>query len=323
MIKLFCGTDDFDSYIAAKKQAKFFAKENNTEVRIVNADSFVDVAEFVQLLEGQGFFEETNILLLKRVEQNKILAEYLINNFDQLDHNNLTLWSDSSLDKKIRFYKTFKTKKRVQEFVLPKQGFLNSWVNTQSKNLGIALTQKQVNYIIERMENKWQMFSVLRKIQSFLISENRKTITDQELEEVDGTSLRGDIWKLVDCYTQGSFEAFIKEFQKLMTFEDQSQLVIAMLSRQIDMIYKIKIAEESNINLNELGIHPYVSGKIRPYSSLISFDDIEKMNYELYLADRSIKQGILSPTTAIITFAQNLKGRFSLINAFDENQYLV
>lgn len=317
MIKFFCGKDDFESYVEAKKHIKSMASAESSNYQVVESENISSISELTQQIEGQDLFATTNFLLLKRPEQNKMVAEYVITNLDQLVQFNLTLWSDSSLDKRSVIYKKFKEKKLVAEYELPKTSGMVSWLNSVSKIHNIKISSEQSKYIIERFENKWQIYSLIKKIQSYLFNTNKDSVTTEELKHIDGTALRGDIWKLTDAFTKSEFNMFIEEFRKLMESEDQSQLIIAMLGKHLDNLVKIKYAEDST-NKPELGIHPFVVSKIKPYINNFTKEDLESLLYEIFLTDRSIKFGHLNPKAALLSFAYNLIHNNTLSSAYGD-----
>lgn len=317
MIKFFCGKDDFESYVEAKKYIKNLASVDSASYNILESENITNLSELTQQLEGQDLFATTNFLLLKRPESNKIIAEYLINNIDRLEQLNLTLWSDISLDKRSVIYKRFKDKKCIVEFELPKPAGMNIWLNTVAKIHNIKISNEQSKYILERFENKWQIYSLIKKIQNYLFNTDKDKISLEELKHIDGTALRGDIWKLTDAFTKSEFQVFIQEFKKLMESEDQSQLVIAMLGKHLDNLIKLKYSENI-LSKPDLGIHPFVVSKIRPFIKNFSEEDLEAMVYELFLADRSIKFGHLSPVTAVLSFAYNIVHNNTLSSAYQE-----
>lgn len=317
MIKFFCGKDDFESYVEAKKHIKTMALAESSNYQVVESEYIDSIGELIQQIEGQNLFATTNFMLLKRPEQNKMVTEYVITNFDQLVQSNLTLWSDSSLDKRSVIYKKFKEKNLLVEYDLPNTSGMVSWLYSVSKSHNIKISSVQSKYILERFENKWQIYSLIKKIQIYLFNTDKDTISIEELKHIDGTALRGNIWKLTDAFTKCEFQVFIQEFKKLMVSEDQSQLIIAMLGKHLDNLIKLKYSENI-LPKPDLGIHPFVVSKIRPFLKNFSEEDLEAMAYELFLTDRAIKLGHLSPFVAILSFAYNIIHKKTLSSAYCE-----
>ncbi len=307
MIKAYSGTDTYESYSEAKKTLLELAKKNNAEVVIINADDVKDIRVFLQNIEGIGMFTSNNVILAKRVFSNKNLMNYFIENFETLNNYNIILWEDEAVDGKLKLTKILKDKKVLFSFELPKAREFKSWVSKKAKELKIALTETQLDFISQNLEiDKWNIQNELSKISNYLAATKKLKITDQELEDILGFNVKGDMWKFLDSIGQRDKKKAIEEFEKLTFYEEKTQLLLTMLSREFRLIAQVLFAQKKGISAATLGIQPFVLQKTLSKSRKYSFKEVKKFMQKLFDLDFAIKRGDIDEKLGLTLFVLSL-----------------
>lgn len=306
MIQLFEGTDTFESYTKVKKEAKAAAKSENLDLEIIDADEDIDKHTILEKVEGVGLFSDSNILLLKRLDQNKKLVEFFIDNFEKLDKYPIFIWIDGKADSRQKLINLIKKEKRIKSFELPKPWQFESWISMVAKQKDFSLTKSQINFLIERnSESKWLLLNELFKINAFLKNNNKKSLTDLELEELC-SGQKGDIWKFVDDLGNKKYRNMLLEGQKLINYEESVQYIISMIHREINLMTKVKMFEKLGKPLKEMRLHPFVLQKTTKKAQNFSLEDLKKLLIDLFNLDLSIKKGEIEEKIGFKMYIGNL-----------------
>jgi DNA polymerase III delta subunit len=91
-----------------------------------------------------------------------------------------------------------------------------------------------------------------------------------------------------------------------LKFETNTQYLIAMLSRELSIMFKLKYFSENNMDLKDLGLHPFVLQKSIKKIKNFSLEDLKNKIRDLMLLDYKIKSGRLPDTLALKLFLNSL-----------------
>ncbi len=306
MIYAFAGEDTYTSLAKAKAGSQKLAEKAQAEVNVLNADEIYDINTFVQELEGVGMFVSSKVILAKRLFNNKKLLEYFSENYEKLKAYDIIIWHDSKIDSKLKLAKKLLADKALFTFEAPKEGEMKHWIINEAKLQNLDLTPAQVNFMYERLENKLQVKNELTKIQIFCDANNKSKLSDLELESIMGFDIKGDLWKFLDFVGNKSKKNAFREFIKLTTYENNAQLLIAMLNRELRLLYSYKYAKQNGSDLRELKMAPFILRKTAEKSGKYSLKEIEDMFTKLFETDLSIKSGLLDEHTALTLFLSSI-----------------
>ncbi|MFS8131487.1 MAG: DNA polymerase III subunit delta [Candidatus Dojkabacteria bacterium] len=292
MIKIFSGTDNYESYSMAKKQAEKLALDKNEEIKILNANEIENPAEFIQYIEGVGMFSSSYVVFLKRLSGNKKLLDYFTDNYDSLKVYDIILWEESKLDGRLKFF--LKLKKDDVSFVFDsgKDRDIKSWVKVESKKKSIKFTDSQLTNLVANLGlDKWKIMNELEKISIYLSAEKKETLTDDEFNKIIGFEVSGDIWKLVEAFSNRKAKQCLQEYYKISSYEENGQYIIAMIERELSNLALLHYAKKDGVPDSQIGMHPFVMQKLKAKMNNFSLNDIKKYLKKLFDLDRSIKSG--------------------------------
>lgn len=293
MIRIFCGNDNFESYSNAKKQSKILAHEQSTIVEVIESDSIQSIESLVQKIQGVDMFSPQKVLLIKRIFENKKFTDYIYEKFDELNKGaEIVLWENSKIDQRNKL--TQKVKKNGLLFIYdePNESEIRSWLVSYLKSNNIQNDPALVDYIVRNIgNNKNQIKNEVQKIKLYLDHEEKKTLTIDEIDSILGFDVKGNIWSFLDSIGFRRKKQILDEFEKLTTFEDNTQYLISMIHREFDLLLQLKYCEKNQIELKELRIHPFVLKKTQQKSTKFSAKEVRIFLEKLLDLDFAIKRG--------------------------------
>jgi len=307
MIYLFSGEDYYESFNRSLTTAQNLAAKTNSQVNIVNADELTDINYILQLLDGVGMFTASGILLLKRLINNKKFIEYFAENFEKLSQFEIVIWQDTKVDSKLKLIKKINESKLLFSFDLPKEGEMKNWISVKAKEKGISLTTPLVSFLFERLQfNKFSVIRELDKLVIYLKVKKAKALTEAMLEEVMGFNIKGDMWKFLDYFGNKNKLKALLEFEKITKYEDNSQLLISMLNRELKMISHYKYVKESERDISELKLPPFIIKKTAEKARNFTFQEVKTLIKRLFDLDFAIKSGAIEEKSALTLYLATL-----------------
>ncbi len=303
MIKLFHGEDSFESYVNAFKEAKNIADKNNLEIKVLNVDEIDRIDQFASEIEGVGMFSSESVIFAKRLFKNKAIVNFLEENFDRLNNYSIIIWHDAKVDGRLNLTKKLSKAKSVFIYNELKEWQIGDWLQKIAKAKGISLTKDQINHIAGRLgTNKWIILNELNKLKIFIDSTDDKSLTNEDIDKILGFNINGDIWAFLDYFGNLERIKMLEEFEKITKFENNTQYLIAMISRELNLIYKIKYAKENDLDLKTLGMHPFVLQKTLKKAGNFSVEKVRILFRNLLELDTNIKQGEVDEVTGMALF---------------------
>lgn len=307
MIYLFSGEDYYESYNKALGTAQNIATKTNSSVNLVNADEITDINYILQLLEGIDMFSSSGILVLKRLLNNKKFIEYFAENFQNLSKFEIIIWQDTKADSKLKLVKKISETKLLYSYDLPKEGEMKNWIMTKAKEQGINLTPTFANFLFERLQfNKFSIISELKKLQIYIQIKNVKTLSEEIIEEVMGLNIKGDMWKFLDYFGSRNKIKSLIEFEKITKYEDNSQLLISMINRELKLISQYKYVKENGRDISELKLPPFIIKKTADKSKNFTTSEIKTLIKRLFDLDYAIKSGVVEEKPGLILYLSTL-----------------
>jgi len=285
---VYSGEDTYESYLSAKEHIKQIAKDKNSNFKIINEDEINSVNDFLYNLESIDIFGSSSIIFAKRIFNNKDISNYFTENIESLKNSELIIWTDKPLDKKTKLYKTLSLHKLFKEFVIPKPFELKNWIKNKSKDLNILLTETACNFIIENVStDKWIIEKELQKLNML----DRTKADTEDIKEIFGLTVKGDLWKFLDQVGyRDKFKAIV-EFEKLTKYEDTSQLIISLLHREFKIIAQILSTQGDRSQLSNLGLPSFLLNKGLEKSKKYTFKEVKNFITRLFNLDYAIKSG--------------------------------
>ena len=312
MIKLYCGSDTFESYVEAKRSAASFreAADPSAEIKIIEFDELNNISDFDINLEGIGLFQQKSILFVKRILQNNKLLKIITENFERYNQFDIFAWEDRNADGKLNFVKLLKSKKQVFSYTQLTNNEYKNWCNNYLKKKGIKLNSQQLeNLILISSNNKWVFINEIKKLDIFIKSNSLIDIPNNDFNKIISGNITGDIWSFLDFFSSKKTAQAITELKRLLENGSNIHLIISMLINELTSIHKLLFAKENGISQNETKIHPFAIKKYSQKLNNFSIKSIELTLQEILNLDYNIKRGDVDELSGILQFVYNFTSK--------------
>ena len=300
---VYSGEDTYASYKTAKLHLAKITKEKGKDIKIINEDEITSLNDLLYLTESIDIFGSSPVIFAKRIFNSKDISTYFAENIELLKNLDLIVWHDKELDGKTKLSKTLSLHKLIKNFEIPKLGELKLWLKEFSKKIGITLTEDVLLFILENVStDKWILEKELKKLA--LIEITKPTI--DQVKEIFGLTVKGDVWKFLGYVGNRDRTKAIKELEKLSAYEDNSQLIISLLQREFRIIAQLLMAKNETAKLNSLGIAPFIIKKSQSKAKNFTIKEIGDYVGRLFSLDYAIKTGEIDDKIGLTLFLLTL-----------------
>lgn len=308
MIKVFVGEDFFNSYRTARSEAVSLAEKNKLPLKILDCDEYNQLDEFLNQVESIDMFSEESVIFAKRFFKNKKISQDFKNLCERIKNYNIVFWEDEKPDGRSANIKFLKTEKLIFEYKKPNAREVESWLKNELKKLGIDLQTKDIKYIIEALDSEIGLIAnEIPKLKSYCTAKKVTSLDSNDIDKILGFDIKGNIWKFIESFSKRNTKLALTEFEKLTAYEDNTQMLIAMIAREIDILIKVKLFEEQGLDLGLLKLHPFVLQKAKSHSKNFSVEELSMLNEKLLDLDFSIKQGKIDQFVGLTLFLLAIK----------------
>lgn len=299
MIYLFHGEDNFLSYFEAQNKIALLSK--TAAVTVLNVDEIKTINEFRQHTENIGLFDSQKIIFAKRVFQNKLVHEYLTDNFTPLEQNcEIVIWEDSKVPSNRKLIKLINPKE-VKYFKQPRTSDIQAWLRNEIKNLKLENFGNLSQILISSVgENKWLLSNELHKLS---LAHSSGVLNASNLNDFISKIDSFDIWKFLDNLARGRLDLVYKELDIILV-ENDVQYLISMIRRQLFILTLVFQSHSNDENLKALKIHPFAFQKAKEVARNYKWEEVKKLLEKLLSLDLSIKQGEIDAKLGLTLFLQ-------------------
>lgn len=305
-VYLLCGEEEYlqDAWLDALKASVL--EDGDPALNYEGLDgSRMTAAQAVDQANTLPFFSQKKILVIKHPEFVKaakkdkqsedLLMKYIE---DPLTSTCLVLWCPGSFDKRSRYYKVLEKQGRVVEIAKLKGAELTRWIQGACKKQGIALTEEAMREMAGRSMGDLRFLS--HEIQKLALYYNPAGAGTARVD-LDGLNAvmtpgsEAGIFDLVDYIGQKKGEKAIESLRTTLTAGEPPIRVLFMIARQFRLIFQAKVYMQQGTGekamAGEMGLHPFVAGKVWRQTSYYSLDALEAAVKLLRDCDLSLKSG--------------------------------
>lgn len=292
-LRIFCGDDSHASYLAGKNYAQKLSKDLGLPLQVLDADD-ISVNELLQNLQNIGLFASGKVVFAKRLFENKSQLENLEQNLEKYLGLPLVIWHADKFDKRKQLYKQLNKQKLVEEYTEGKSWEVEKWLISELKKLGLSATDSTSaagDLIMHVGTNKGVLLMELEKINLYKQANNELPM----ISSILGTDVSGDIWKFLDKLALGDKGQAATELERLLTYGEGDQYIIAMLTRELQLLSEY-------LHTNSLKAPSFVVQKVKEKAKNFSTVKVKKLLQALLRLDLAIKQGRLDPKVGLTLY---------------------
>lgn len=304
MIYIFHGDDSIDSFLSVKKKIIELTQKNFIPVENIDGED-ITISNIISYTENVDMFSSTKLYFVKRFLREKSNRDGLSEIFNKINDSEVIImfWEDEKIDGRSKILS--QTKRGLNEFIfdLPKERDLVNLVLSKTKENGITLKTDQAEFVLEIVgTSKGVILKEIDKLVIYSQVKNLNNFSNELLKDILTHSIQTDLWSFLKFFGKRDKKNLYTELNKLLKYEDNTQLIMAMISRELRIYSQIKFCNKNKITLSEIKLHPFVLKKAIENVKNFSDQDILTLSKKLIELDFSIKTGRIDEQTGIVLY---------------------
>lgn len=268
----------------------------------------LDTDDLDQLIYSPPLFAKARVVVFDNFAQvfsNKQMQEEFINVLEEISKTmtKVILISNSSPDRRLKLYKRINKIGVVAESKQLSMNEQYQWLRRELKRRDIFMSNEvEQEFLLQVGSSLRDLKNELDKISSYKVDSN-KVVSLEEVRMVVSPSVQSSIFRCVDALGQLNIKVALKELELLWTANEPPLRVLAMIIRQMRLLYQIKLLLEKRANNSkmrrELGVPNFVLKKLQNQSYNFSINGLKEQLKSLRKLEEMIKTGQMQPKYAI------------------------
>lgn len=297
--------DDFKNY--------FLQKKCNVNYETFYGEN-IDFIPLVNSLTTLPLGAEKQCIIIKQVDKLKVSQVKKLNSFlhslPEKNENLLILLF--CLTKKIPANLSFDKVKQagsMVHFQKPKSFQTKQWINLKCRENKKEISPEAVYYLQRLTDNDLgQIHNEMQKLFCYLGDDILRIEKEHVITNVYGEE-GGSIFDFVDAIGEKNAQAALLLLKKLEENEYHVLSLLAMISRQLKLIFQAKRGQTNQKKMKgESGLPPFVFNKIVKQSKKYNIDELKSAFQNLLDAEIKIKTGYFDPVVILEQLVLKITG---------------
>jgi len=310
MVIFLYGKDNYSSLQKLKSIKKIFLKQKKGQIIEIEATDF-KLGKFKNHINTQALFAKEKLIILKY-----FLIEAKKTDLDQLQYllgsnivnTTLVFYERDIIDKRSSLFKKLielskmNGKQYYPEFQLPKPYKLRTWIKEQAQLKGVSFAPPALDFVLRSCQNWWQANNQLQK----LVCLGKANIKLEQVKKIISPRIDDNIFNLTNALSCKDLAKSCKLVKDQLHSGAQPLYLLAMISRQIKILIKIKSFQQKNGQFNYQQIakavseHPFAVKKSLSFCNLFSLTDLIKIQNLILKTEILLKSTNLNPESLLI-----------------------
>ncbi len=264
----------------------FIAEHTDLAVETIDGEE-AELEQITQILESPSFLSPKKLVIIKRLGNNKKVAENLEDILPLATQETTLLFVEPKPDKRSVFYKTLKQKTNLEEFKELGEQELISWLTQEAKTRGGSLKPADARFLVERISLQQQaLHNELVKLLDY-----QSEITRTSIENVTEPNITGTIFNLLDAAFAGNAKKTLELYEAQRAQKIEPPIILSMIVWQLHAVAIVKAGKgkSSDAIAKEAGLSPFVVSKSTRIASKLSRAELQDLLHRLSAIDRQIK----------------------------------
>lgn len=270
---------------------------------IENKTSMNDLSDIVSTFPA---FSERRVVVVKDNPAAKGSGEKNWNTFfESLPDYICLIFVLDDVDKRTAFFKSISKHGFIVEFKKQGEAALVKWVTNVFSSYGKKISKQDAAFFVGMLEPDMTLLKLeIEKVAGYLGDKTK--VSREDILNVVTKSVKTKIFDLTDAVSQNQTASAIRIVDDLLQVREPIHFILAMLSRHLGILMKIRKLEEKRIPQTEMakiaGVPSFVIGKTRKQASYFTADALKKLIRECMETDLAIKSGKMNPRLALELF---------------------
>lgn len=253
-----------------------------------------NIQDLADICESVSFFGEEKLVVVKDTK-----LKFNIEILESVKNSKVTvIVIESSVDKRTSEYKKMQKLAVCIEFATLNEKDATSFVKRTLNAYIINVSDEVAKYMVEVCTtDKQLLINEFRKIVAFL--KPGETLTQDIIDKICVRTLDAKIFDVIDNIVAKKKDIAYGQLDDLISQKTYIGVVSSMIFKQLKQLYQIKLLEQEIKNTGtykniaqELGINPFVLGKLNKIKDMYSLEKLEELLLEFAEYDINSKQGM-------------------------------
>jgi DNA polymerase III delta subunit len=286
VITLLCGDNDYE---LTNKVAQLKAGFIGTVERLDGTD--LSREQLADVFAGQTLFADERLVVIDAPSTNSDLWTGIEAWAERLGQGTDVVLVEPKPDKRTSAYKWLKKHADVQEFPVPDERTLVTWLESYADQKQVKLTSAQARRLIGRAgADQWELAHAIDKLS--LAGE----VTDRWIDDVTQLSPSENVFALFETVLTGDHARLASAIEALKATEEPYR-VLALINTQAlqlaALVYGEGNASKVAADVGAKSAYPYQ--KLTPYASRMTKGQAKRMLEALAVSDIRLKSSDASP----------------------------
>lgn len=243
----------------------------------------------VTLVEDSGYFKKSP-------------DERLINTINEQGEENILIFCEKEVDKRLTLYKTVGKVGTILEFDEPSESMLISWIGMILSEGEMQVQRGVPEYILNAVGNDMSSLkNEATKLHDYCLE--TKKITVKEAEEICVGSIEDKIFVMCDAIGEGKSNVAVNLYNDLVQLRVPNMKILSLLTRHFNILAQVKLMDSEKKSFAEMakvaGIPPFSVKRYFGQANKFSYDKLLRMVDLCQDMDLAIKQGRLVDRDAV------------------------
>lgn len=253
------------------------------------------IDDFRRATKSVGLFSIKRFIVLRNVwAMPKNVQEAILLEWESIDTNTiLCVVTDPPPRKDHFFFQRLLKSHKVERYDEFNASQLRTFIRQKVKEYGATIDAESVELLATNVGNDlWRLHFELKKLTAFTT-----TIHAEDVQQFVSDPYDENIFHLTDSLSSRNAQRATTLLEQQFALGTNAQYLLAMLGRQIGILYKVKATDGKGLKL-----HPYVIEQARRQSARFSFQELQQLALRLLDIDRQTKTQTVDPRVLLTMF---------------------
>jgi len=303
---LFTGPEQFLVRYYEKEIISRLLDENSKAFNYTVIEEKTSMNRLADIVSTFPAFSERRVVVVKDTSLTKGSVEKDWNTFfESLPDYICLIFVPDEVDKRTAFYKSIAKHGFVVEFNRQDEEALVKWVMNVFSSYGKHIGKPEAVLFVGMLEPDMTLLMIeIKKVVNYMGV--RTDVSREDILAVVTKSIKTKIFDLTDAVSRNQTASAIRIIDDLLQNKEPVHFILAMLSRHLGILMKIKKLEEKGVPQPEMakitGVPSFIIAKTRKQASLFTTDALKQLIRECMETDLAIKSGKMNPRLALELF---------------------
>ena len=297
MIISFIGDNSFAREKAAREFTDGFVGAHGTH----SVDRFIATDIELDTLSGAvtttPFLSQRRLIIVRDISANKIIAEHFEDILQQTADTSDLVIIESRIDGRSKYLQILRKMTDCREFSQLDTAELSSWIVAQTKQLGGSISQRDAQYLVERVGNNQQLVS--QEIDKLtLYSPN---ITKETIDKLTEYMPQSSIFAMLEAAFAGDIKTALNLYKEQREQGMEPQAILGMIAWQLHILALVKTGQDKDPSeiASAAKLNPFVVRKSLAVTRRLSFADLSNLLELATTTDYKLKTSKMNADSAV------------------------